>query len=122
MQERKMTIDEAASMGRRAILKSAAGAAAIFSVRSDARAQNACMREQPVDRALWISWYDLPVDGRDAYLSWLHETYIPRLLKRPGLLWAAHYAAAQGAGPARQSTRPNTTDPSVPTGNNYILV
>jgi len=116
-----MTIEGAATR-RRAFLKTAGSAATLFSVMGDARAQNACTREQPADRALWISWYDLPGDGRDAYLSWLHETYIPRFLKRPGFLWAAHYAAAKGAGPARQSTRPNTTDPSVPTGNNYILV
>src|SRR5260221_13899542 len=99
MQERKMTINAAVPTARRAFLKTAGGAAAIFSVMKDARAQNACMQEQAADRALWISWYDPPVDGRDAYLSWLHETYVPRLLKRPGFLWAAHYAAAQGAGP-----------------------
>ena len=45
------------------------------------------------DRALWITWYDLAARGRDAYLSWLHGTYLPRLLERTGILWAAHYAS-----------------------------
>ena len=28
--------------------------------------------------------------GKDEYLSWLHEEYIPRALQRPGYLWACH--------------------------------
>lgn len=48
-----------------------------------------------MDRALWITWYDLPEAGRDEYLAWLHGTYIPRMLERPGLLWAAHYASEE---------------------------
>ena len=47
--------------------------------------------EVNLDRALWISWYDLPDSGRDAYLSWLHGTYMPKLVKRPGFLYAAHF-------------------------------
>ena len=39
------------------------------------------------DKGLWITWYDLPADGRDAYLSWLHENYIPQILGRRGVLW-----------------------------------
>ena len=50
-----------------------------------------------VDNAIWISWYDLKEDGRDAYLAWLHEIYIPLLLRRPGFLWAAHYASVDKA-------------------------
>ena len=46
-----------------------------------------------MDKALWISWYNLPDDGRDAYLAWLHGTYIPAMLERRGFLWAAHYAS-----------------------------
>ena len=46
-----------------------------------------------MDRGLWITWYNLPDAGRDAYLSWLHELYIPRILRRPDFLWAAHYAS-----------------------------
>lgn len=34
------------------------------------------------DRALWITWYDLPAEGRDAYLKWAHETYIPAPIDR----------------------------------------
>ena len=77
------------------------------------------------DRALWITWYNLPDEGRDAYLHWLHESHIPALLKRDGFLWAAHYASlGEGAKvPRRTSGVKNTTsDPSVPKGDRYILL
>lgn len=72
-----------------------------------------------MDRGLWITWYDLPVEGRDAYLSWLHETYIPSILKRPGFLWAAHYASVKEPFPSHVR---HTDDRSVPTGNDYLLI
>jgi len=77
-----------------------------------------------MDRALWITWYNLPDAGRDAYLSWLHGTYIPALLKRPGYLWAAHYASlGEDVIPRRTSGKKmTTTDPSVPKGDRYILL
>lgn len=78
-----------------------------------------------MDKALWISWYDLPEAGRDAYLSWLHETYMPGILRRPGVLWAAHYAAVP-KGTARtirrDDTHEDTGDPSLPAGTRYILL
>ncbi len=78
-----------------------------------------------MDRGFWITWYDLPDDGREGYLSWLHETYIPGLLKRHGFLWAAHYAAVnKESRPAtrRESALNHTDDDSVPTGSRYILL
>ena len=42
------------------------------------------------DRAFWISWYDLPDASRSEVLAWTHDVYIPRVLARPGVLWAAH--------------------------------
>lgn len=80
-----------------------------------------------MDRALWISWYDLPAAGRDAYLSWLHGTYMPKLVKRPGFLWAGHFNSEvqvrQAGIPAGAAGRlRHTDDPAVPTGNAYILI
>ncbi len=72
-----------------------------------------------LDRALWISWYNLPDDGRDAYLSWLHGTYIPKFLRQPGVLWAAHYASAKI--PPHALLR-FMDDNSVPGGTDYILL
>jgi hypothetical protein len=72
-----------------------------------------------LDRGLWISWYDLPAEGRDAYLSWLHGTYIPRILKQPGVLWAAHYTSDKV--PPASHLR-HTDDPAVPAGNDYVLL
>ena len=73
-----------------------------------------------MDRGLWITWYDLPASGRDAYLSWLHGAYIPRLLKVPRVLWAAHYAADTTIKPL--SHLRHTDDKAIPTGNSYILI
>jgi hypothetical protein len=77
-----------------------------------------------MDRGLWITWYNLPDEGRDAYLSWLNSTYLPALAKRPGILWAAHYASVDEAKIPRRSSgkKFNTTDPSVPAGDRYILI
>jgi hypothetical protein len=76
-----------------------------------------------VERALWITWYGLPASGRDAYLAWLHGKFIPRILKKPGVLWAAHYAAQPQPLPAGGTLRlRHTDDPAVPTGNGYILI
>ena len=46
-----------------------------------------------MDRAYWITWYNLPEEGRDAHLKWAHDFYIPKVLARAGVLWGAHYAS-----------------------------
>jgi hypothetical protein len=77
-----------------------------------------------MDRALWITWYNLPDDRRDEYLAWLHLSYLPGLLKRSGYLWAAHYASVGEDRIARRTSgnKYTTTDPEVPTGDRYILL
>ena len=76
-----------------------------------------------MERALWITWYGLPADGREAYLAWLHGKFIPKILKKTGVLWAAHYAAQPQPLPAGGKPRlRHTDDPSVPAGNGYILI
>src|SRR5687767_6460126 len=79
-----------------------------------------------MDRGLWITWYDLPDEGRETYLRWLHETYIPAVLERSGLLWAAHYAslkkqAVKGVGRGIERKH-NISLAGVPTGDQYILM
>jgi hypothetical protein len=70
-----------------------------------------------MDRGIRAVWYDLPVPGRDEYLSWLHEVHIPRVLARPGYLWAAHVQNVP-----RQSRLAHTEDPAVPTGNQFLIL
>ncbi|MFH1574204.1 MAG: hypothetical protein ABIG68_09490, partial [Acidobacteriota bacterium] len=121
--------EKAAPQGRRDFLKAAGGMAVAFVAVSGSRADaatpagqsRASRPGQPMDRGLWITWYDLPEDGRDAYLAWLHETYIPGLLKRPGYLWAAHYAAQEREASSSSQIQ-HINDPSVPTGYHYILL
>ena len=38
-----------------------------------------------MDQAIWATWYDLPEDGRDEYLDWLHGEYLPELQSKPGI-------------------------------------
>lgn len=77
-----------------------------------------------LDRAYWISWYDIAEEGREDYLPWLHRRYIPAVMERPGVLWAAHYASEEnvvplGGGKGRVShARPD----AVPAGDRFILI
>lgn len=75
------------------------------------------------DRGIWMTWYNLPEQGRDEYLSWLHSHYIPNMLKLPGFMWGAHYASETNV---KMTGAPNrlghTVDPNVPTGDRYILL
>ena len=73
-----------------------------------------------MDRAIWVTWYDLPADHRDAHLAWLHGTYIPLVLAKPGLLWAAHYAIQKKTVHSHDYADRFATD--VPTGNDYMLL
>jgi hypothetical protein len=78
-----------------------------------------------MDRGLWITWYNLPVAGCDDYLAWLHQSYIPIVLQRPGVLWAAHYASLdEGPKLPRRTSgeKITTTDPGVPRGDRYIMI
>lgn len=80
-----------------------------------------------MDQALWISWYDLPDNGRDAYLRWAHGTYIPQMIKRPGFLWGAHFQSEaavpmSGVPKGAPGRLRHTDDPAVPRGNTYILI
>jgi hypothetical protein len=72
-----------------------------------------------MDRGFWISWYDLPSDRAEAYVSWLHSRYMPHILRQPGVLWGAHYKTVHTA-PGGHMNR--TKDPAVPNGSDYVLV
>ena len=77
-------------------------------------------KEYHLDRALWITWYDLSDGRNDAYLSWLHESYIPRLLSKPGFLWATHFASVEVTSGARNLRHVDAA--MVPDGNDYVLL
>ena len=120
--------EEAARQRRRAFLKTAGGAAMAIAATNAAHGQSertkdatqgGRRRDEPADRGLWVTWYDLPDNGRDAYLSWLHESYLPALLKRPGYLWAAHYATRDTE---NRADLHHVEDPKVPTGFRYMLL
>ena len=117
--------EEAAGRGRRYFLKAAGSAAMALAAAKEVSAQSASpiagtrAGAGAIDRGLWVTWYDLPESGRDDYLAWLHGSYLPDLLKRPGYLWAAHYATRTSGGSAQIH---HTDDPKVPGGFHYILL
>ena len=117
---------------RRRFLKIAGGAAVALASATDLFTQNMsadsvtrknAAKSAPPDRGMWITWYDLPAEGRDGYFSWLHGTYLPQLLKRPGYLWAAHYASQDLEGGADNAKRyKHIDDPKVGKGFHYMLL
>jgi hypothetical protein len=117
---------------RRNFLKAASGAAVALAAVNHTFAQSPDSkptprkeigRGAPADRGLWITWYDLPEEGREAYMTWLHGTYLPGLLKRPGYLWAAHYASQDLEGGAENAKRyHHVDDPRVGKGYHYMLL
>ena len=72
-----------------------------------------------MDRGISVAWYDLPENGKEQYLEWLHGTYIPKLLKYPGVLWAAHYKSEESIKPL---PRLRHTKENLPQGYRYILI
>src|SRR5689334_12137110 len=110
----------ASRRSRRAFLTGAGGLAAAFvaAPQADGAQTQARSTSQARDRGLWATWYDLPEGGRNDHLAWVHGTYIPALLKRPGYLWAAHYSTID-TGAAPRPLHPDAR--AVPAGNAFIL-
>ncbi len=79
-----------------------------------------CVKGTAINSGFWIAWYNLPEQGRDQYLAWLHASYIPRVLARSGVTAAAHYASVDA--PRQRKNLSATTDAAVPAGDRYILV
>jgi hypothetical protein len=79
-----------------------------------------------MDRAVWITWYDLPAAGRDEYLEWLHASYMPRVQAREGVLWGAHYASVDRGAMSTMRKKgkelKSTSDPTLPAGDRYLLL
>jgi hypothetical protein len=75
--------------------------------------------DRALDRGFWFSWYDLPQEGSGEHIAWLNESYIPGILNKPGVLWAAHFQTVLTA-PGSHMLR--TNDPSVPAGSDYVLI
>ena len=40
---------------------------------------------------IYATWYELEEESKSEFLDWMHNSYIPQELTRPGYLWAAHY-------------------------------
>ena len=78
--------------------------------------------QQPLDRAIWATWYDLPEADRAAHLPWLHGEYIPGLLERPGHLWAAHYEVIGSARDRALFQPEHADDLDIGKGKDFLLL
>ena len=78
-----------------------------------------------MDRGIWAVWYDISKEDEEEYLSWLHEEYIPKELKRPGFLWAAHYKSIRSeyhnSSPVQMAKR-FMEEPELGRGGNFLLL
>lgn len=72
------------------------------------------------DRAIWVTWYDLPEPVTEAHARWVHERYMPHVLRLPGVLWGAHYRSVAHYLPPGRVRR--VEDPDIPSGHGYILI
>ncbi|WP_129780899.1 hypothetical protein [Peristeroidobacter soli] len=76
-----------------------------------------------MDNGLWASWYDIDPADETEWLAWLHDVYLPKLLQRPGIAWAAHYRNTGGGESMRElhrvAARP---DEAVPEGCAFLLL
>ncbi len=78
-----------------------------------------------MDESIRIIWYDLPEVGKDEYLKWLHETYLPAVMARPGILWAAHYRIIKSDKTIQTLSKfvgRSEDYHSVPSGSDYALL
>ena len=77
-----------------------------------------------MDRGIWATWYDLPAEGKEEYISWLHEVHFPGALSRPGYLWAVHVENVRTPEREEAISRnlTHTSDLSIPKGNDYLVL
>ena len=82
------------------------------------------MDKEEMDRGIWATWYDLPEEGKEEYIAWLHDVHLPKALLRPGYLWTAHveniWDEARKEDLSKRLTY--TDDPSVPAGGAYLVL
>lgn len=78
-----------------------------------------------MDQGIRIVWYDLEEQNQDTYLDWLHNKYLPEVLARPGILWAAHYKIIKSDKTVTKLSgfvgRPDDFD-DIPQGSEYALL
>lgn len=78
-----------------------------------------------MDRGVWASWYDLPKDGVQDFIDWLHGSYLPQLTSQPGIAWAAHYkieGGGKGMTEVQNKIITYTDEPGLGTGTQYVML
>lgn len=73
-----------------------------------------------MDRAVSVTWYDLPTEAEEEYFAWLHGTYAPKMRERPGVLWVAHYKTDKSVSPL--PILRHTRRGALPGGTTYLFL
>jgi len=77
-----------------------------------------------MDNGIWATWYDLAENGRHDYLAWLHGQHLPKIMRRPGIAWAAHYEIT-GGGARMQAIHDrlhHADDADLGTGTQFLIL
>ena len=75
-----------------------------------------------MDLGILARWYDLPDEGREEYLAWLHEEHLPKVVSWPGIMWAAHYQIPGGENNVTFHDQLNRPEEDVPTGSQFLIL
>jgi hypothetical protein len=70
---------------------------------------------------IWAVWYNLGEAGREAHLDWLHGTYLPDMVARPGIMWAANYRVDEDEYRDRRNQLTHTSE-RIAQGTQYICM
>lgn len=76
-----------------------------------------------MSNGIWATWYDLADNDQSDYFDWLHGEHLPRIQRRVGFAWAAHYRIT-GGGAKMDKIHDHLAraDENVGTGSQYLVL
>lgn len=75
-----------------------------------------------MDEGIWAVWFDLDKKVKASHLKWLHQTYLPDIIARPGIAWAAHYELHPEIYAEKRSRLTHTDEPVGQALQHLVLV
>jgi len=75
-----------------------------------------------LDEGIWAVWFDLDKKVKASHLKWLHKTYLPEIIARPGIAWAAHYELHPEVYAKQRARLTHTDDPVGQAMEHLVLV
>lgn len=75
-----------------------------------------------MNEGIWAVWFDLNSKVKSSHIKWLHGTYLPEIMARPGIAWAAHYELHPEIYATQRSRLQHTEDPVGQAMQHLVLV